>query len=210
MSGPRRWGVVVVVAVSFTNAACVRAGFGDGDANNDTPGDGAAARATFSATVAVCLAPEKPDPQACEASSSEDTLKVDGLNYNLGEVPSAAFMRFDPGTALVGHSIVVVTLELHTTDTPNASSDQTGEVWQVTPFAASDLSTKAPQKVGSAPVAADLGAVAGNSPVGWQLPPSLVVPSSPVTVGVYPVTNDSVLYWGTGGPVPPKLVVHYN
>lgn len=203
----RRWGVGVFVALSCVNVACVRGGFGYGDAGGE---GGAADSASFSATVAVCLDPDNPAPQACEASGPGNALKIDLRNYNLGGGPSAAFLRFDPGPALAGRRVIALTLELHTADTSEANSDQTGEVWQVTPFSAADLTTQAPEKIGTAPVAADGGAVAANAPVTWQLPPSLVVPGSPVTVGIYPVTGDSVLYWDNGGAVPPRLVVQHD
>jgi hypothetical protein len=173
-------------------------------------GGGAPATVEFVATVAECVDPGLPDPAFCEQRAGAGKITVD-LADGMPAHPFYAFLHFDTDPALAGKVIEQISLVLQVgPDSGDDSDTQSGEVWQVTPFSLSDLSSAAPAQIGSAPLAANLGAAMLDQTVTWALPADLLAGGAGVYLGLYPVDDDGVDYWKTGGATSPRLIVVYH
>lgn len=159
------------------------------------------------ASVAECIDPAAPDPVACEQIAGAGMLTIDGSDG----MPAHAwytYLRFDPDpAALAGKTIDALALRLVVGPAMGDASTQGGEIWEVAPFSAADLSVAAPAPVGMAPIAASPGAVTNNQAVTWDLPIGLLAAGGPVHLGVLPVNSDGVDYYRPATAMPPRLVV---
>ena len=164
---------------------------------------------SYVATVAECTNPVQPDPALCEATTGINNLNVD-LQDSTSGLAHITYLRFDLDAKISGKTVTALTLRLVATNEFKADSSNSGEVWQVTPFNLSDLSSKVPSKVGSTALAGDLGAVVQNQTMDWKLPVTIATPNAPVYLGVYPTTDDGVNYWNSKGLKPPTLIIDYN
>jgi hypothetical protein len=167
---------------------------------------------TYAASIAECISLTTPDPDACETATGVGLMSVDAQNSALPGTPApqtAAFVSFAVDGVISGKQVLSVTLELTVASTPNANSPASGEVWEVASFTAQSLSTTVPAQQGSAPIAADQGAVTQNQVVSWTLPTGIVSANQTVHLGIFPIANDGIDYVATGtdGPV---LTVQYQ
>jgi hypothetical protein len=159
--------------------------------------------------IAVALV--TPDPDACQATSGLGQLSVDGQNAGLtGSPATAAFLSFVLDNAFAGKQVTSVTLQMTVANETSANGNMSGEVWAVEPFTRPDLFTKVPAKQGSAPLAADQGAVVPLQVVSWPLPSDSVTANQSVYLGVFPLSTDGVDDYGKVSPAPPKLIVQYQ
>jgi hypothetical protein len=165
--------------------------------------------APYGATVAACINQGNVDPDACEQRTGPGQMNVDE-DDGMTNLPNFAFLRFDLDAKLTGKTVDLVRLRLVVASGDKASSPRGGEVWQVAPFTASDLTMAIPAKVGLAPVGAGKDAVTQGEPVDWVLPPALAQPNTSLFLGVFPQTDDGVSYWNSKGEEPPKLLVDYR
>jgi hypothetical protein len=149
------------------------------------------------------------DPAACEQSSGFAQMTIDADDTNLTAVLSA-YLRFDLDGALAGKTIDAVKLRLVVTTASNANSDHSGEIWQVEPFAESDLAMALPAQVGVMAISADQGSVALGQTLEWALPASFVAPDAPVFLGIFTSSGNGVKYWTKNGPAPPRLIIDYH
>ena len=168
----------------------------------------------YVASLADCINPAEPNPDTCESFNGGLFIAVDGDSLNTGQ-PSYGYLRFELDAALTGKSVTAVRLVLRTGPFLNASSDQSGEVWQVAPFERADLFVAVPAPLGSGPVAESMGgtdpeAIPADYDVVWELPPSLVEPGSSLFFGILPLSDDGVYYHNAKAVSPPTLYVDYD
>lgn len=161
------------------------------------------------ATVADCIDLASPDPDACEQISTAGEFAIDGL-YTLTNTALHGYLRFEVPSPPAGTSFTAVALELHTTSHNDATSPSTGEIWSVETFTRADLFDRVPTVIGSSPVGANLGRVALNQLVRWELPASLVAIPGPLTLGVFPTLENGTHFYGRRGRVPPRLVLNFR
>jgi hypothetical protein len=155
------------------------------------------------ATLAVCTEVGVFDTEHCalEAGPEQFTLDSDDVDGNV----SNGWLRFDLDDALEGAAIVDVQLVLRVGSDRFDESDQSGELWTVAEFDAGVLAMGDPTPIEL--VAADLGVVALDAEVVFDVSPDLVVPSSALCFGLFPSTSDGLDYWGHGSDDPPRLVI---
>ena len=163
----------------------------------------------FSATVAECMSPTTFDPDACEVSTGMGEMSVDSSD-SMTLLPVRSFIRFDIDDIIANKTIDAVTLRLGVTGNAKASSNQSGEIWQVSSFTEPSLHMSEPAKVGMSPIGANQGAVLQNQTLIWSLPTNLVAPNQSVFLGVFPLTSDGVNYYNTAGAQPPRLTILYH
>ena len=160
----------------------------------------------FVAAIALCTDPVMLDPDACEGATGPNHMRVDTQFTELGNEPATAWLRFDVDDTVVVTGSTTVTLQLVVGDTPDGDSNASGEVWEVEPFTAADLSNTQPATVGAV-LGDDLGAVTFGETVQWSLPSTLIAPGESVYLGVLPVSNNGVDYWNANGDEPPRLII---
>lgn len=195
-----------------TGGTAGTAGSGTSTGGGGTAGAGGAPVLVveYVAAVADCVDAVLPDPDVCETQAGFGNMDVDLLESSTGH-PDYAFLRFDLDGTLAGRTVVGVTLRLVVTDHVDADSDNSGEIWPVTPFDRSDLFSTVPTQVGSSPVGLSQGAVVQNQTVEWSLPSSLVAANESTHLGVFPLTNQGVNYWNAqNGTIPPRLIIDYQ
>jgi hypothetical protein len=161
---------------------------------------------SYGATVADCVDPTIPDPDACAAEGGGIRMSVD-LENGMTPTPRISFLRFDLDAQLTGMSVDSVELLLSVPVFAGAESTNSGEVWQVTEFDRAALFTAAPDKVGASPLAGSVGAVAQGQTVSFQLPSTLVSAGGTVYLGVFPLSTNGVDYFNSLGTVPPALLI---
>ncbi len=155
---------------------------------------------TYEATIADCVDPASPNPDQC--ANPTEALWIDQSDMR-------AYLRFEPDDTIAGATIISATLRLTVGTYSQAQGDTSGEMWEVEPFTRPDLFNSAPLPVGSV-LAGDQGPADPENHVAWPLPVALVVPSTPVYLGVIPVSFNSVGYLNLNGTNPPQLVVEYQ
>jgi hypothetical protein len=161
----------------------------------------------YGATLAACMDPALPDLTTCTDDKGAKQLAIDGMVDATGTRMFTAYIRFDTDAQLVGKTITAVSLILTNSGIGSADSDQSGEVWSVSAFTETTLSTMAPTKIGGVALAPTQGAVALGQVVTFVLPPGIVAANQPVYLGLYPDSGDGVQYWDTTGTAPPVLHV---
>jgi hypothetical protein len=169
---------------------------------------------SYVASIADCINLTDPDPDTCESTTGLNLMSVDSLDVQTGAA-NHSYVRFDLDDALAGVQVTAVRLLLRTGPDINASSDQSGEVWQVATFDRDDLFTAAPTNEGSAPLAESMGgtdpeAIGSSQDVVWSLPSTVAVPNGPLCLGLLPASDDGVDYLNTKSPTPPTLTVEYE
>jgi hypothetical protein len=177
---------------------------GDGGQGGSPPGT-----VVYAPSIADCIDPVTPDPDACAIETGPGVITVDTLQNSTG-TPRHSFLRFDLDDTLEGKTVDSVTLRLVVPVLVDSESDQTGEVWQVAAFTRPDLFDAAPVKVGSVPLAPDMGAVAQGATVEFDLPVTVAVASGSVFLGLLPLISDGVDYFNLLGAQPPALVIDYH
>jgi hypothetical protein len=175
-------------------------------ASTSASGAGGAGPTTvkYGAVVADCVDINNPNPDDCKIGA--DQMRITTMEFMTGKHYSA-FLRFNLDGALAGRTVTAVTLYLSTTTDPNAGSDKSGSIWQVSAFDRPDLFGKVPSNVGNKPVADDLGTVNDLTTYKWSLPATLVAANTPLYLGLAPNSKDSARYWNTIGAKPPELVI---
>jgi hypothetical protein len=156
---------------------------------------------TYQADPAACLDVERPDPDACARIVGTEALNLDSLG-GPNDRPFGIYLRFAVGNELAGRTITAVRLQLRTVDNAEGEGNSSGEVWRVAPFTAADLATVVPAKVGTAPIAREVGFVRSGTTVEWSLPTNVVAPGKALHVAVLPLSSDRVLYVRTGALAP--------
>jgi len=159
---------------------------------------------TYLAQVAACTSPSSPSTSLCENDTGTNEMSVDLEDDSMG-IPFQSYVSFQLDGKLAGMTVTKVTLELHTTNNSKATSDQTGEVWQVKAFTLSSLDQAVPQT--QVILAPDGGTVKKNQPVTWDLPTSIAVANTTVYLGIVPISSSGVNYWNNDGSSPPKLII---
>jgi hypothetical protein len=157
------------------------------------------------ASIADCIDPALPDPDACAASQPANTMGVDG-DFSQG-AKRHSYLRFELAPELGAATVLEATLALTVSSFSSAQSVESGTVWQVEPFTRDDLFIAAPALVGAAPLVGAQGAVAQNQTVPFPLPVPLVLSDGALCLGVLPQTTDGIDYWNLHGAVPPRLVL---
>jgi len=156
------------------------------------------------AAIGDCICLNAPDPDFCEVDTGQGEAAVDLVdNGNGSEV--AIFLRFDPPATLRSGSFMRITLELVVTQHPFAPGPQSGAVWQVSSFTRADLFRRVPAKIGTRPIAADLGPVGSGQVVRWTLP-NQVFTGGPIYLGLFTTNSDGINYWNARSNNPPVLV----
>jgi hypothetical protein len=158
---------------------------------------GSASSVVYVATVADCIDTASPDPDQC--ASPAEALWID-----LPE--TEAYLRFEPDGAIAGATIVSATLRLTVGTYAQAQGEESGELWEVAPFARADLFNGAPLTVGSV-LAGDQGVAEPGTTVDWSVPVALVAADTPVYLGVIPLGYNSTGYQNLNGSNPPRLIV---
>ena len=159
------------------------------------------------AVVADCIDLTVPDPDYCETTTGLGTFQIDAL-LSVSNSPRHAFLRFDLDPSLVENTLTSIVLRLVVATTTNADSDDSGEVWQVAPFARPDLFAGDVANAGTAPSANTVGAVALGQIVEWSLP-TTVVDGTSVYLALRPISSNFATYVNLhGAPADaPRLVV---
>ncbi len=168
---------------------------------------GVAQVVVYTAVVSGCNDAVNLDPLMCEAIASprEGAMIVDGAAAGFG--PYNSYVGFDLDASVAADQVVAVTLRLYVTDSADAESSSSGEVYAVEPFTHGDLFMVQPQTVGPL-LAPDQGGVTTGQAVDWPLPVSVVVDGGPsVYLGVLAIENDGIDYWSDAGAQPPQLLV---
>jgi hypothetical protein len=158
----------------------------------------------YVASVADCIDPLAPDLTACQARKGPSQL-VSDRNDTATLTPWYAYVRFDFDSQLAGAKLASVVLRAAATDSADAPSNMSGEIWQVSEFTETDLATTVPTKL--ARLAPDQGAVVNRQIVEWQLPAMSIAAGTPLCLGILPTTDDGVHYWNLLGADPPRLIV---
>jgi hypothetical protein len=170
--------------------------------------------ASYVASIADCINASDPNPDTCESTTGPNLMSVDSLDAQTGAA-NHSYVRFDVDDALAGVQVTAIRLLLRTGPNINASSDQSGEVWQVGTFERADLFVAAPTNEGSAPLAESMGgtdpeAIGTSQDVVWSLPSTVAVPNAPLCLGILPASDDGVDYLNANSPTPPTLTVEYE
>jgi len=160
----------------------------------------------YGASVADCIDTSAPNPDNCAAEAGSGQMFID-TNFSANGQPRHIFIRFDLDGLVAGKTVTVA--ELHLTITDNTSVDS-GEVWEVTGFDRPSLFATVPSNVGGGPLAPAQGPLVNGQEVVFQLPPSLIVASAPVYLGLRPLSSDAPFYWNNSGTSPPQLHVEYQ
>lgn len=170
---------------------------------------GGGATAYYGASFAACNSEQNLDIVACEKLYGPGTMDIDLSNDAL--VTDRAFIRFDLGGAFAGKTIDAVTLRLTTLSDPatQANSDNSGQIWRVTPFDAASLGMAQPTNIGGV-IGMGLGPVEVGKDYYWGLPVDLLAPDSPVFLALDTKSDDGARYWNDHGTVPPLLIVNYH
>lgn len=165
---------------------------------------------SYVAAVADCVNVDSPDPDACETATGTGLMSVDLTNDNFANAPTAVFLRFNLDGALAGKTVTSVSLSLTVGSNPGNESDSTGDVWRVASFTRAALFSAVPSKVGSSPLAGDLGAAAQGGTITFTLPSNLPQASTPVYLGVFAASTNGTDYQNAKGGSPPTLKIDYQ
>jgi hypothetical protein len=204
-----------VASVSAVSAVSSNASTSDASSSASGAGGGSTAGTIeYLASVTECAGFHTTDmslvdPVTCADHAGNAEMNIDTSDGTLMAF-LASFVRFDLDGALAGKTIDAVKLRLVVTTSGSAASTHSGEIWQVAPFTEADLAMALPDKVGMAPISPDMGAVAINQAVTWQLPANIIAPDAPVFLEIFPVSGDGTYYWKKDGPLPPKLIIDYH
>lgn len=158
---------------------------------------GALETVVYTATVADCIDTSAPDPDQC--ASPAEALWID-----LPE--TEAYLRFEPDSTIAGATVVSASLRLTVGTYSQAQGDTSGELWEVTPFSRTDLFSAAPSATGSV-LAPDQGAADPGASIDWPLPVGLIAAGTPVYLGLFPTSHNSVGYLNLNSGDPPRLIV---
>lgn len=179
----------------------------DGDAPTDAPTDAALVdRVEYVASVADCVDPLAPNPDACGALNGAAQLVVD-MRDSMTLHPWEGFVRFDLDGQLAGRVVTSLKLRMVATDDDKAPGTNTGRIWQVGAFTRAELFGGVPSRIGTVPLAGSQGALSKLEVVDWTLPVSLATANGHVYLSVDSTSDDGVNYWNLTGPNPPRLVV---
>ncbi len=99
---------------------------------------------------------------------------------------TAVFLRFNVDSTVAGKTVTAVTLSLKVGSQGGNESNSTGDVWRVSAFTRPALFSGVPSKVGSTPVAGDLGAASLGATITFTLPSGLPQASTPLYLGRLP------------------------
>lgn len=164
---------------------------------------------SYAASIAECVDPLVLDPDACEADAGAGHLNVD-LEDGPNNSPVYSFLAFPIDGAIAGHTVIDVELALTVSSELGSNSSSSGEIWRVTAFALSDLSSAVPTQIGNQPLAGDAGTVALSRTVTFNLPPSSVAANTTLYVGIYPLSTNGVNYFNNTGATPPLLSITHQ
>jgi len=159
----------------------------------------------YTATIADCIDIDTPNPDDCKTAAGTAELTVDRSTEIAGNdnVTAAAMLTFTLDDSFTAGEVTAVTLEMASGGF-GGDTDESGEVWEVAPFARADLFTATPAKVGADPVGPGIGQVISCEVVSWPL--SLAVePNTTVYLGVFPTSTNGADYFGLGSPYEPRL-----
>lgn len=167
----------------------------------------------YPASIADCLV-VSPDvdtnPDHCAKLHVAGHMPVDVSSETAGGLPVDSYVRFDLDGQLAGLRILAVKLQLTVGDWPQADGPNSGEIFEVTPFARADLFTAAPAQIGAMPIGATQGPAAIGQTVEWSLPVLLASAQGSVYLGIFHLDNgevNGVYYFNNSGTTPPRLVV---
>jgi hypothetical protein len=170
---------------------------------SSSSGSGGPLSIEYEATLAVCTEPGVFDPEHCALEAGDDQFTIDAADVD-GQV-SNGWLRFDLDDQLEGAELVSAELVLRVGPEEFDESDQTGEVWLVEAFDALSLMTADPGALEI--VAEDLGAVAVDTVVVFELPLAVIVPGSALYLGLFATTDDGLDYLSHTSDDPPRLVI---
>ena len=176
-----------------------------GGASTTSTTGGGPGQQTYPATIARCVSPVTPDPNSCELAQGGGIMAVDTANSDLNDEPTHGYLRFDLDSSFAGRTITSARLEIQVKE---GDSTQSGELYEVAPFALSTLMGDVPDQMDQ--IARDQGPlVAGDTSV-WALPEGLIQPEGRVHLGLFPLVTDGVEYASDQSNTPPLLVIEYR
>lgn len=158
----------------------------------------------YQPTVADCIYDAIFDPDQCR--STEGAVWVDTTCGVMNLDVAHAYLRFDLDGQLNGLSVIDVRLELTFSTAGGSRSVETHELWEVMPFARSDLFNGLVPTVGMLG-ATQVGTFVSLDVVSWPLPTGIVAANGSVYLSLEPVGGDGAGYFGIGDATPPKLII---
>lgn len=159
---------------------------------------------SYDATVADCIDPAAPDPDACALENGGTRMTADAQADTGGQ--RRIFLRFDLDGAIAG-TIDSVVLRVTVPIVAGSESNASGSLWEVAPFTRADLFTAAPADVGASPLVMDLGAVVQGQVVDFELPTAAVAPGESVYFSIRTTSTNGVDYFNLTGTSPPELLI---
>jgi hypothetical protein len=171
--------------------------------SSSSSSSGGAFTVEYEATLAVCTEPGVFDPAHCALEAGVDQFTIDASDVD-GNV-SNGWLRFELDDQIEGVDIAGAELVLHVGNEELDDSDQTGEVWLVEPFDATTLTMYDPGALEI--LAEDMGAVAVDTIVVFELPSAVITPTSVLYLGLFATTDDGLDYYSHTAIDPPRLVI---
>jgi len=177
-------------------------------AGGGSGGSGPCTSVMYTAVIADCVALADPDPDDCIDELNSNEMIIDTNFSSAGGGQYEVFLRFDLDGAFSVNEVSSVTLRM--TGSPVGESDNTGDIYRVTPFDRTDLFSTGtlPANVSAAPLAGSQGALAANEVIDWALPTNLAQPGQSVFLRANPLSGDGARYMNTGGANAPLLIVN--
>lgn len=161
----------------------------------------------YVAVVADCVNPAVPNPDTCKTVNGATYIAIDA-NDSATDNPWIGFLRFDLDNVLAGRIVTSLRLRLVASSNSNASAPNSGRIWQVGPFARTDLFVApVPARIGATLLAGTQGSVEPLQVITWTLPVSLAVANGSVYLEIETVNSDGTTYWNLAGPNPPRLLI---
>lgn len=161
----------------------------------------------YVAAVADCVNPLNPNPDTCKTVNGTAQIAIDSIDSTTAN-PWVGYIRFNLDGVIAGRIVTSVKLRAVATSDSKATSNNTGQVWRVNPFARSDLfAAPVPARMGAAPLAGSQGSVTQLQVINWTLPVGLVTANGSVYLEVSTTASDGTTYWNLTGPNPPRLVI---
>lgn len=163
---------------------------------------------TYTAVIADCVRLDAPNPDTCKSFLNPMEFIIDTDFSAAGGGWYEAYVRFDLDGAFAANDVTSVTLRM--TASPAGSSDDTGDIFQVTAFDRADLFSTGtlPSTVGG--LAGSQGTLPNNAVIDWPLPTTVAVPGQSVYLRVHPLSGDGARYVNTDGAAAPQLIVDCN